>query len=266
MLTYLDLFSGIGGFALGIHRALLSRQTLSKRAVGQGLERPRCGIDTNDVHGGVCVGFAEIDWHAIGVYRSHFPSHPCLGDITTVGKLPSFDLLTAGFPCQAFSRAGDRGGFDDPRGALFFEIVRILHRYQPRLFLLENVAGLLDHERGATFTHVLTALSDVGYDVEWQVLDSKYFGVPQHRERVYLVGHSRSKPSSPIFPIVPIAGTYGEPPREHGTIRHFTALEYERLQGFPDGWTAGLRDTHRFRLLGNAVTVPVISELVSRML
>ena len=266
MLTYLDLFSGIGGFALGIHRALSDGKNLQEHPDRKGMERPRDRPDIDYERGSVCVGFSEIDWHAINVYRSHFPEHPFLGDVTKLRNLPRFDILAAGFPCQAFSLAGERGGFDDPRGALFFEIVRILRHSQPRLFLLENVAGLLNHERGATFARVLTELSDVGYDVEWQVLDSRHFGVPQHRERVYLVGHSRSQPSSPVFPIVPIARTYQEPPLEYGTVRHLTPLEYERLQGFQDGWTAGLKDTHRFRLLGNAVTVPVITEIVSRLI
>ena len=157
------MFSGIGGFELGIERAIR----------------------------GECIGFSEIDKNAISIYKHHFPMHHNYGDASRIDErtLPDFDLLVGGFPCQAFSVAGKRLGFNDTRGTLFFEIARILAHKRPRHFLLENVKGLLSHDEGKTFAAILGVLSDLGYRVEWQVLNSKDFGVPQNRERVFFVGH-----------------------------------------------------------------------------
>ena len=103
--------------------------------------------------------------------------------------MPDFDLLCAGFPCQAFSIAGKREGFADARGTLFFEIARLVADKRPAYFILENVPGLLSHDKGRTFHTILSTLSELGYGVEWKVLNSKDFGVPQSRKRVYLVGY-----------------------------------------------------------------------------
>lgn len=174
-MRYLSLFSGIGGFELGIQQAY---------------ERP------------FCIGYSEIDKYAIKIYQSNFPSHKNYGDITKINTddLPYFDLLVGGFPCQAFSIAGKRKGFEDTRGTLFFEIARILRAKQPRLFLLENVKGLLSHDLGNTFKTIIATLDELGYDLEWQVLNSKNFGVPQNRERVFIVGHLRGTPRPKVFP------------------------------------------------------------------
>lgn len=110
-------------------------------------------------------------------------------------------MLVGGFPCQAFSVAGKRLGFQDTRGTLFFEIARILAHKRPRHFLLENVKGLLSHDEGKTFATILGVLSDLGYRVEWQVLNSKDFGVPQNRERVFFVGHLGDGSTRKVFPI-----------------------------------------------------------------
>ena len=108
--------------------------------------------------------------------------------------LPDIDLICGGFPCQSFSIAGKRRGFaDDARGTLFFEIARIASTKRPAFLLLENVPGLLSHDSGRTFATILTALDDLGYDVAWQILNSKNFGVPQSRKRVYIVGYLRGK-------------------------------------------------------------------------
>ena len=125
------------------------------------------------------------------------------GDIRKVKAdgLPDFDLLAAGFPCQSFSIAGKRGGFEDTRGTLFFEIARILSVKRPALLLLENVKGLLSHDRGNTFGTILTTLSDLGYFLQWQVLNSKNFGVPQNRERVFIIGHLGKGSAKQVFPI-----------------------------------------------------------------
>jgi len=106
-----------------------------------------------------------------------------------------------GFPCQAFSIAGKRRGFEDTRGTLFFEIARILKSKQPRMFILENVKGLLNHDGGETFTTILKTIDELGYDAEWQVLNSKHFGVPQNRERVFIIGHLRGAGGRKVFPI-----------------------------------------------------------------
>ena len=116
-------------------------------------------------------------------------------------EIPDHDLLTAGFPCQSFSIAGKRGGFEDTRGTLFFEIARIAKQKQPRLLLLENVKGLLSHDKGRTFGTILNTLDELGYDCQWQVLNSKDFGVPQNRERVFIIGHLRGTSRPEVFPL-----------------------------------------------------------------
>lgn len=124
-------------------------------------------------------------------------------DIRTVStsEIPDHDLLVGGFPCQAFSIAGKRRGFEDTRGTLFFDVARILKDKKPTYFILENVKGLLSHNNGDTFKTIITTLTELGYDLQWQVLNSKNFGVPQNRERVYIVGHLRGQPRPQVFPI-----------------------------------------------------------------
>ena len=175
MIKYLSLFSGIGGFEYGIQ-----------------LSRHRDKL--------INIGYSEIDKYADSIYRKRFPSrmvgdihtHTPMGDVTKLrtSDLPSFDLLVGGFPCQAFSIAGKRRGFDDTRGTLFFEIARILADKRPKYFLLENVRGLLSHKKGETFQTILEVLSDLGYNVQWTVYNSKDYGVPQNRERIFIKGYS----------------------------------------------------------------------------
>lgn len=174
-MRYLSLFTGIGGFELGIINAIGERADF--------------------------VAYSEIDKYAIQIYEKHF-KHTNFGDITTIiaSELPDFDLLVGGFPCQAFSIAGKRRGFDDTRGTLFFDIARILKEKRPRLLLLENVKGLLSHDNGNTFKTIISTLTELGYDLQWQVLNSKNFGVPQNRERVFIIGHLRGTPRPKVFP------------------------------------------------------------------
>ena len=162
------MFSGIGGFERGIEQS---------------------GVDME------CIGYSEIDKYARSIYERHYPNHINWGDATEIDprELPDFDFLVGGFPCQAFSLAGKRKGFDDTRGTLFFEIARILREKRPRYFLLENVKGLLSHDKGQTFKTILGILSELGYDVEWEVLNSKNFGVPQNRERIFIKGYFRAE-------------------------------------------------------------------------
>ena len=115
--------------------------------------------------------------------------------------IPRHDLLVGGFPCQSFSIAGKRKGFDDIRGTLFFDIARILSDKRPRYFILENVKGLLSHDEGKTFQTILGVLTDLGYEYQWQVLNSKNFGVPQNRERVFIIGNLRGESRPKVFPI-----------------------------------------------------------------
>lgn len=176
-MKFLDLFAGIGGFRLGMEST-----------------------------GHECVGFCEIDKFARTSYKA---IHDTEGevemhDITTVSDefvrgIGSVDVICGGFPCQAFSIAGKRKGFEDTRGTLFFEIARFASILRPRYLFLENVKGLLNHEGGATFETILRALDELGYDVEWQVLNSKDY-VPQNRERVFIIGHLRGERTRKIFP------------------------------------------------------------------
>jgi len=149
-----------------------------------------------------CVGACEIDKYARSVYGKQFPGIRIWEDATKLNpaELPDFDVLTGGFPCQAFSIAGKRRGFDDTRGSMFFEIARIAKEKRPRYLLLENVKGLLNHDSGNTFRVIISTLDEMGYDAEWQVLNSKYF-VPQNRERVFIVGHLRGERTRKIFPL-----------------------------------------------------------------
>jgi len=329
-MQYFSMFSGIGGFELGIGEL------------------------------GECVGYSEIDKYAVKVYERHY-NHKNYGDATTINasELPDFELLVGGFPCQAFSVAGKRAGFNDTRGTLFFDIARILKEKRPRHILLENVKGLLTHDKGATFQTILGVLADLGYRVEWQVLNSKDFGVPQNRERVFIVGHLGRECRRKIFPLgdsneedtrvvgqdvaYTIDANYhkgtntlaksrrsivqlnqpkhsndrvysdeGLSPtlntmqggnrqpfiaaqrgRENGQqlekrpddntntitsvskdnyvvdkprIRRLTPVECERLQGFPDNWTAGESDTQRYKMCGNAVTTNVVQAVIDKLI
>jgi len=267
---YFSMFSGIGGFELGIEQAAED-----------------LGITTE------CVGYSEIDKAAIRTYEEHF-NHDNYGDATGINAsdLPDFDLLVGGFPCQAFSIAGQRRGFEESRGTLFFDIARILKAKQPRHFILENVRGLLSHDAGRTFRTIIATLDELGYCVEWQLLNSKDHGVPQNRERTYIVGHLGGKPASTVFPLfgsrsphstvgvsaeTAVARTLtagGHSGGNHSGMtilrtpqgdRRLTPTEWERLQGFPDGWTVG-SDTQRYKQCGNAVTVNVVRDVARKLL
>jgi len=172
-LKFFDLFAGIGGFRLGMERA-----------------------------GHECVGSCEWDNHARETYKKNFGSYPEYNDVKDLHpqSLPYFDVLCAGFPCQAFSIAGKRMGFEDTRGTIFFEIARIAKEKRPPYLFLENVKGLLSHDKGRTFDTIISTLDEMGYDAEWQVLNSKYF-VPQNRERIFIVGHLRDRSSRKVFPL-----------------------------------------------------------------
>ena len=218
IMKYLSLFSGIGGFEKGIQQAYENNEHAHISEKSEQEERTQRGVGTVDLggvllHSGdkttpLCIGYSEIDKYAIATYQKHYPAHHNYGDITKINadELSDFDLLVGGFPCQAFSIAGKRKGFEDTRGTLFFEIARILKAKQPRLFLLENVKGLLSHDNGQTFRTIIATLDELGYDLQWQVLNSKNHGVPQNRERIFIVGHLRGTRRPEVFPFTKSAG------------------------------------------------------------
>ena len=168
------MFSGIGGFEYGL---------------------------MNSKHDFECVGFCEVDNFAVSIYLRHFPGHRNYGDVRKINprELEDFELLVGGFPCQSFSIAGKRKGFNETRGTLFFEIARVLKEKQPKYFILENVKGLLSHEGGATIQTIFTILDELGYDVSWKIYNSRNYGVPQHRERIFIKGYLRKKCGNEIL-------------------------------------------------------------------
>lgn len=177
---FVDLFAGMGGIRKGFELACESMKLESE-----------------------CVFTSEIKPHAVEILKQNNSCEKIHGDITKINEkdIPDFDFLLAGFPCQAFSSAGKRLGFLDTRGTLYFEVERILKEKKPKGFILENVEGLVIHDRkdkkspiGQTLSTILQSLENLGYKVEWKVLNSKYFGVPQERKRIYIIGTDRKKP------------------------------------------------------------------------
>lgn len=204
-MRYIELFAGIGGFRYGIERALhqqVAKIEQNKSGRHRDADQKQSGILRGQSTTLDCVYSNEWDKYASSVYRKHYGECDDR-DIRAVDarEIPDHDLLVGGFPCQAFSVAGKRGGLSDTRGTLFFEIARIAQEKRPHLLLLENVKGLLNHDQGRTFATILTALDELGYDVQWQMLNSKDFGVPQNRERVYIVANTRETPRPEVFPI-----------------------------------------------------------------
>src|SRR5260370_40385618 len=180
-MRYIYLFAGIGGFDLALDRL--------------GHER---------------VYANEWDTYAAQIYEKNFGHRPDTRSIVDVpaGDIPDHELLCGGFPCQAFSIAGKRLGFADTRGTLFFEISRILAAKRPAYLLLENVKGLLSHDDGRTFQTILRTLVELGYDLQWQVCNSKNFGVPQNRERGFIIGYAGGQPRPEVFPLSVTNGCY----------------------------------------------------------
>lgn len=190
-IRFVDLFAGIGGIRKGFELACFDR-----------------GLKTK------CVFTSEIKPHAVEILRQNHPEEEIYGDITQIEakNIPDFEFLLAGFPCQAFSSAGKRLGFEDTRGTLFFEIERILKEKNPYGFVLENVEGLVTHNKenkkdriGTSFSIILQTLENLDYCVSWRVLNAKDFGVPQDRKRVYIVGTKKIKPDLEKFHSVKVA-------------------------------------------------------------
>lgn len=194
MIRFIDLFAGMGGIRLGLEQACLEKGLASQ-----------------------CVFTSEIKQAAIQIYNQNHPGEAITGDITKVDSkdIPAFDILLAGFPCQAFSYAGNRDGFADAtRGTLFFDVLRILKEKRPQGFILENVEGLVSHDHGRTFSTIIDLLS-TNYKVSYKVLNAKDFGVPQDRRRIYIVGVKRNRRKVDLDDFLPESKTVGDI-LEHG--------------------------------------------------
>ncbi len=182
-INHLDLFSGIGGFSLGLHRA---------------------GVYAK------WIGYSDIDKNCNQVFKRRFPNAEELGSITDIRaeELPEIDLVTFGFPCQDLSVANiNRKGLKGGRSSLFFEATRIIRDKKPKYFICENVRGLFSSNKGEDFIIVLQEFADIGYDVQWELLNTKCEGgLPQNRERIYIVGHLRGESRPQVFPL----GRYDE--------------------------------------------------------
>jgi DNA (cytosine-5)-methyltransferase 1 len=276
-----SLFSGIGGLDLGLQRA--------------GWE-----------HAFLC----ERSWYRRAVLRERFPGVPIRDDVRWVAATEEerpdpVDLLSGGFPCQDLSVAGNQEGLAGPRSRLFFEFARVADRLRPSRLLIENVPGLFSSEGGRDFGVVLGVLADLGYGLGWRVLDSRFFGVPQRRRRVFIVGVRADgdprtaaeragqilavsqrcdrhpapfEPAAQVYRGTAIAGiggsSAGHDDAQSGRlivgergVRRLLPVEYERAQGFPDGWTMLRRtgDERRIRALRDAVTVGVAEWVGARL-
>lgn len=162
--TFIDLFAGLGGFRIALESL-----------------------------GGTCVFSSEIHPHACSIYQENFKDNPFC-DITQLQEhtIADFDVLCAGFPCQAFSIAGKQKGFEDTRGTLFFDICRIIKHKQPKIVLLENVKNLINHDSGKTFSTIIDALEKLNYHVSFKLLNAKDFSIAQHRERIIIVAVNKA--------------------------------------------------------------------------
>lgn len=208
--NYVSLFSGIGGF----------EQALNKL-------------------GGNCVLASEIDKFANQSYEALY-GEPTAGDITAIEAedVPDHDVLVGGFPCQSFSVAGKRGGFEDARGTLFFEVARLAKTKQPKVVLLENVKGLISHDKGKTLDTIVQTLNDIGYTVDFSVLNSKYFGVAQNRERIFIVALRDDIVEQSDW-VIEGTGVVAKGKRR--------ILDYEGTKTFNFGWPAHSEVTTRLR-------------------
>ena len=191
-LKFVDLFCGIGGFRIAFEEACQAKGLLSE-----------------------CVLSSDIDIRAQDAYEANFGERP-FGDITLVDEkcVPDHDILFAGFPCQPFSIIGQMKGLDDTRGTLFFDIARILEHKRPRAFVLENVKQLVGHDQGKTLKVIIKSLRSIGYYVQYSVLNSLDYGLPQKRERIVIVGHRE-----------PILFTYPDPVRPFKPLKDILEAE-----------------------------------------
>lgn len=280
-MKFIDLFAGIGGFHIAMHQL-----------------------------GGECVFASEIDSHARNTYETNhskispevFVNGYFNNDIKAIDKeeikihIPDFDVLCGGFPCQPFSQAGYKKGFDDERGNLFFYIASIIEEKQPKAFILENVRHLLNHDSGKTFTVIKDILNDLGYSFYHKVIKASDFGLPQLRARVFMVGFKNDSLNSFEFPTpVPLDMTMsdiwqGECSRDigftlrvggrsspiddrrnwdgyivDGEVKRLTQIQGKKMMGFPDDFVFPVTETQAMKQLGNSVAVPVVKALATEV-
>jgi DNA-cytosine methyltransferase len=242
------------------------------------------------------VAFSEIDKFPSEVLKYHYPHVPNLGDMTKYKEwnIGTVDLIVGGTPCQSFSVAGFREGLRDPRGNLMLTYVAILNKFKPKWFIWENVQGVLSSNGGRDFGSFVWAMGKLGYGFAYRVLDARYFGVPQSRKRVFVVGclgnwrgaaqvlfepncikrtqenQVQELPRNRIQPIFNLRmpeSVRGDIQSRY-TIRNLTPKEYERIQGFPDNYTNikdSCPDGPRYKAVGNSMAVPVMKWLGERI-
>lgn len=279
-LTFIDLFAGIGGFHMAFHNL-----------------------------GAECVFVSEWDEPARKTYKANFEKispkifkdekHLFVGDITKVDAkdIPDFDIITGGFPCQPFSQAGLKRGFNETRGTLFFDVARIIKEKQPRAFFLENVRGLLTHDGGKTFSVIQKVLTEeLGYSLYYKIVKASDFGVPQHRPRLYMVGFKNKDIKFEFPEPIPLKTTMsdvmgGKVDKEvgytlrvggrhsgvkdrrnwdcyivDGVERCMTPQEGLKMQGFPDSFVFPVSESQAMKQLGNSVAVPAIQATAKKII
>ena len=198
-MTHFDLFSGYGGFTLALERVYETIYNQPK--VDELQTQPNLpSSSSNLLQAASTIGFSEIDKYASAVLKYRWPNIKNYGDITKIdwSEVPDFDLLTGGSPCQDLSIAGKRAGLDGERSGLFYEYMRAVKEKRPKYFIWENVKGALSSNKGFDFAAVLNEMAEAGYSLWWQVLNAKDFGVPQNRERIFVVGF-RDESAREIF-------------------------------------------------------------------
>lgn len=245
-MKYFSIFTGVGGFELGIKRANNISKTQrkeSRRNEENSSNSKQIGLAPEQF---TCVGFSENDKYCNQLLKQKFPRIKNYGDATKIipEELPNFEFLVGGFPCQAFSIAGKRKGLQDTRGTLFHDIVRILKVKRPKYFLLENVKGL--HNQ---MTYLI------------KIKDGGQGNRIYYSEGVATSLQSNSGGQGAKTGLYAVLTPDRENKRQ---IRRLTPTECERLQGFPDGWTEGFSDNQRYKMMGNAVTVNVIEAIMRR--
>jgi DNA (cytosine-5)-methyltransferase 1 len=266
--SFIDLFSGIGGFHSGLAPL-----------------------------GGECLMASDILPIACETYFANYGIKP-LGDITKIAlkDIPKHDLLCGGFPCQTFSNVGNKKGFDDPRGEMIFEVFRILKGIKPKAFILENVKGLASHNHGKTLLFIIETLESLGYKVKYKVLEAKDYGLPQIRKRLFIVGVRKNIKKEFEFP-EPIKLKYtlshvmgGTVERDYGftvriggrrsginnrynwdsykvngEVRYITPEECMLLQGFKKNFKLKGTESQKYFQVGNSVPVNVIHEIGKKL-